>query len=77
MLTAPGPYSKHAKHAPGAVHIPHGPGAYLTTKFFQIINGLGPYGPGPYSKHAPGAVLIPNMVLEHIWLRKSFRLLMV
>ena len=25
--------------------------------------------PGAYSKHAPGAVYIPNMVLEHIWLK--------
>ena len=47
---------------------------------------LGLYGPGPfmehtatgaYSKHSPGAVCISNMVLEHIWLRNSFRLWMV
>ena len=36
--TATGAYSKHA---PGVVYIC--PGAYLTRKFFQIINGPGPY----------------------------------
>ena len=29
-----------------SVHCKYGPGAYLTLKFFQIINGPGQYGPG-------------------------------
>ena len=31
--------------------------------------------PEAYSKHAPGAVLISNMLQEHIWLRIFFKII--
>ena len=44
--TAPGAYSKHA---PGAVCISNMVLEHIwLKKFFQIINGRGPCGPGPY-----------------------------